>query len=83
MSMRISGLIIIIAGLIVTIVGFRMYRSPPLNWESFIVSLSDAFSSLAFQISYLIENPLGIIGFIVILAGVAVSFKGLKMLIFG
>ncbi|MEM3104394.1 MAG: hypothetical protein QXD69_02695 [Candidatus Bathyarchaeia archaeon] len=83
MGSRINGGLTALAGFIISIVGFGMYKSPHLDWNVLVQSLWESLQILADRINHLINDPLALIGAIVLIIGIAIIFKGLKSLILG
>lgn len=71
---RLRGLVIFIGGLVLTVLGIGMWRSPEINWESFLAE----WSTLANEIGRLTHDPFAILGIVVVLTGLWITFNGLR-----
>lgn len=71
------------SGFIVAVVGYGMYRSPHLDWEGFLHVFPEVFSVISREVIRFIEDPFAFIGLIVMIVGIAISYKGLKIILFG
>lgn len=92
MGSRANGVLVMLAGSIIVLVGFEMYRSPHLDWETFTKTLQNAiswerltliFQAVIAQINRFIEDPFSFLGFIVFIIGIGIVLKGLKTMFFG
>ncbi len=83
MGSRVNGALTALAGFIIAMVGFGMYRSPHLDWNGLIQSVWESFQILVGQINHFINDPFALIGVVVLVIGVLIVFRGFKTLIFG
>jgi uncharacterized membrane protein YidH (DUF202 family) len=78
-STRIKAAVILIAGVIILVLGIGMWQSPEVNWEGFM----GAWGSLGDEFGRLRHDPFAILGILVIIVGVIISYTALKRLIRG
>lgn len=86
MAKAIAGPGFLIFGLVVCWVGYALWRSPHLDWNEFIDSGINAFLWVWDEISRLAQDPLAVIGILVMVVGAGVLLVGVrkvKFLIFG
>ncbi len=76
---RIKAAIILIVGIIVLVLGIGMWQSPEVNWDGFI----GAWNSLGDEFGRLKNDPFAILGILVIIVGVFISYYGIKRLVKG
>ena len=74
---RIKALFIIIGGLVIFVLGFGMWRSPEINWDGFIGS----FSIIGDEFARLKDDPFAILGILIIVVGVFITYQGIKRLV--
>lgn len=73
-------------GVVVWWVGYALWRSPHLDWNSFVDSGFGILSWAWDEISRIAHDPLSVMGIVVMVVGVGVLFVGMrkvKLLIFG
>jgi len=76
---RVKGFIIFIGGVVLMVLGLGMWRSPKIDWESFL----DAWSTVIGDIARLIKDPFAVLGVIVLIIGLLLAFSGLRRLVRG
>jgi uncharacterized membrane protein YidH (DUF202 family) len=76
---RIKAAVILIAGIIILVLGIGMWQSPEVDWAGFM----GAWGSLGIEFSRLRHDPFAVLGILVIIVGVIISYAALKRLIRG
>lgn len=76
---RLRGLAFFIGGLVLTVLGIGMWRSPEISWESFLAE----WSILINEIGRLIHDPFAILGIVVLIIGLLIAFNGLRRIVLG
>ena len=76
---RIKAAGILIAGVIILVLGIGMWQSPEVDWPGFM----GAWGSLGDEFSRLRHDPFAVLGILVIIVGVIISYAALKRLIRG
>ena len=76
---RIKAAVILIAGVIILVLGIGMWQSPEVNWAGFM----GAWGSLGDEFGRLRHDPFAVLGILVIIVGVIISYTALKRLIRG
>ena len=76
---RIKAAIILIAGVIILVLGLGMWQSPEVDWAGFM----GAWGSLGDEFTRLRHDPFAVLGILVIIVGVIISYTGIKRLIRG
>jgi hypothetical protein len=71
----------IVGGLIVTMVGYAMWRSPHVNFENFLQFTIELCSSIIKEVIRMASDPFSIIGFFVMLTGLSILLIGFLKLI--
>jgi len=61
------------------VVGIGMWRSPELNWQSFV----SEWSILMNEMNRLIHDPFGVLGVLVLIIGLLIAYHGVRRLILG
>jgi hypothetical protein len=61
------------------VVGIGMWRSPELNWQSFV----SEWSILMSEMGRLIRDPFGVLGVVVLIIGLLIAYHGIRRLILG
>jgi len=80
---RITGITLFLLGLLVSIVGYGLYRSPKLDWLEFKGTCRVLIEGAASEASRLVEDSTAIVGLITLITGLIMTLNGLKGLIFG
>lgn len=70
-------------GLLVSVVGYGLYRSPRLDWAEFTDTCFVLIQGVASELSRFIEDPIAFVGLITLLGGLVLTYNGLKEFIFG
>lgn len=83
MGNRSSGIILIIAGILMCLIGFGMYRNPHLDLESLSEAVEDLYIRAVTALNHFIEDPFAFLGFVMLILGAVVFVKGLGIIIFG
>jgi hypothetical protein len=76
---RVKAVIFVLGGLVIFVLGLGMWKSPEINWDGFIsawVSIGDEFARLK-------EDPFAILGILIIIVGVFITYQGIKRLVKG
>ncbi|MFC1948633.1 hypothetical protein ACFLW0_00430 [Chloroflexota bacterium] len=76
---RLKGLAIFFGGLVLTVLGIGMWRSPEINWESFLAE----WSILTGEMNRLIHDPFAILGILVLIVGIYIAIYGIKRTVKG
>jgi len=76
---RIKAFIILVAGIIILVLGIGMWQSPEVNWVGFM----GAWGSLGDEFTRLRHDPFAVLGILVIIVGVIISYTAIKRLIRG
>ncbi len=76
---RVKGLVIFIGGLVLIVLGIGMYRSPEINWGSFL----DACSLIINDIARLVHDPFALLGIVVLVIGLFIAAIGLRRVVLG
>jgi uncharacterized membrane protein YidH (DUF202 family) len=76
---RIKAFIIIAAGVILLILGIAMWQNPEVDWPGF----TGAVGSLGDEFARLKEDPIALLGILVIIIAVVIAYYGIKRLIKG
>ncbi|MFC2011979.1 hypothetical protein ACFLVU_02495 [Chloroflexota bacterium] len=76
---RLKGLAIFFGGLVLTVLGIGMWRSPEINWGSFLVE----WSILTGEMNRLIHDPFAILGILVLIVGIYIAIYGIKRTVKG
>ena len=76
---RLKGLIILGGGLLLTVIGLGMWRSPELDWEGFLAAVSLIINDIA----RLIHDPFAVLGVIVLITSLVIAYNGLRRLVRG
>ncbi|MFA5317729.1 MAG: hypothetical protein WC369_09965 [Dehalococcoidales bacterium] len=78
---RFSGLAFFLVGIIVSWVGYGMWRNPHLDWNGFKESGGEMVGWFASEAVRLADDPFAIIGIVVMVGGIIVLLKGAEKLI--
>ena len=78
---RLFSLFLIIGGIIVTMVGYAMWRSPHVNFENFLQFTIELCSSIVKELFRMASDPFSIIGLFVMLTGLSILFIAFLKLI--
>ena len=76
---RIRAFIIVAGGVILTVLGIGMWESPEINWEGFLA----AWSLVGNELARLKDDPFAILGILVLIAGLLVTYHGFQRLVRG
>ena len=76
---RLRGLAIFVGGLVLMVLGIGMWRSPEINWESFL----SEWSILMDEAIRLIYDPFAVLGIVVLIIGLLITFNGLRRVLLG
>jgi uncharacterized membrane protein YidH (DUF202 family) len=76
---RIKAAVILIAGVIILVLGIGMWQSPEVDWAGFM----GAWGSLGDEFGRLKHDPFAVLGILVIIVGVIISYNAIKRLIRG
>ena len=76
---RVKALIILAAGIVLLILGVAMWQNPEVDWLGF----TGAVGSLGDEFSRLKEDPIALLGILVIIVAVVIAYYGIKHLIRG
>jgi len=76
---HLHGLIVVGMGLLVALVGYGMWRSPELDWWSFLFTCYSLGVAIASEINRLIKDPFAILGLIVLVGGIVVIVHGWRL----
>jgi uncharacterized membrane protein len=76
---RLRGFAIFLGGLLLMVVGIGMWRSPELNWQSFV----SEWSTLMNEMNRLFHDPFGVLGVVVLIIGLLIAYHGVRRLILG
>ena len=76
---RLKGLAILTSGLLLGVLGLGMWRSPEMDWLSFLAE----WSILADEIVRLMNDPFAVLGILVVLVGLWMVFNGLRRIAVG
>ncbi len=76
---RLKGLVTFIGGVVLIVLGIGMYRSPEINWESFL----DACSLVINDIARLVHDPFAVLGIVVLVIGLFIAAIGLRSIVLG
>jgi len=76
---RLRGLVIFMGGLVLMVLGIGMWRSPEINWRGFL----DAWSLVISDIARLAGDPFALLGIVVLVIGLIITFNGLRRLVLG
>ena len=75
---RLRGLAIFFGGLVLIVLGIGMWRSPEINWQSFLTE----WSILTNEVNRLVHDPFAILGVLVLIIGLLIAFNGLRRAVF-
>jgi hypothetical protein len=78
---RLSGFIVVLAGLVTFIAGFGAWNNPHLDWNGFLDSINIMGVWIIEESLRLISDPFAFLGLLLMLAGVLVTLHGLAKLI--
>jgi uncharacterized membrane protein (DUF373 family) len=76
---RIKALVILAAGVVLLILGISMWQNPDVDWPGF----TGAVGSLGDEFNRLTNDPIALLGILVIIIAVVISYLGIKRLIKG
>ena len=76
---RIKAAVILIVGVVVLVLGIGMWQSPEVDWAGFM----GAWGSLGDEFGRLKHDPFAVLGILVIIVGVIISYNAIKRLIRG
>ena len=74
---RLKGFAIFVGGLVLMGLGIGMWRSSTINWEGFL----GVWFSIANEIAKLVRNPFAILGVVVLIIGIAITYIGLRRIV--
>lgn len=74
---RVKAIVFIIGGLIIFVLGLGMWKSPEMNWQGFI----DAWYLIGQEFTRLKDDPFAILGILIIIVGVFITYQGIKHLV--
>jgi len=76
---RIKGLIIILGGVILMVLGLGMWESPEMNWQGFLA----AWGIVGRELLRLKGDPFALLGILVLVVGLIITYQGFKRLVRG
>ena len=76
---RIKGLIIILGGVILMVLGLGMWESPEMNWQGFLA----AWAIVGRELLRLKGDPFALLGILVLVVGLIITYQGFKRLVRG
>jgi uncharacterized membrane protein YidH (DUF202 family) len=76
---RIKAVIIVVVGVILFVLGLGMYLNPEVDWNGFM----GAWSLIGEEFSRLTHDPIAVLGVLVIIVAVIISYLGIKRLVKG
>jgi uncharacterized membrane protein YidH (DUF202 family) len=76
---RIKALIILAAGIVLLILGIAMWQNPEADWPGYV----GAIGSIGDEFNRLKNDPIAVIGILVIIVAVIIAYYGIKRLIRG
>ncbi len=76
---RLRAFTIIIGGAILTVLGIGIWESPEISWEGFLA----AWSIIGNEIARLKDDPFAVLGILVIIVGLVITYRGFKRLVRG
>jgi uncharacterized membrane protein YidH (DUF202 family) len=76
---RIKATVILVAGIVLLVLGIAMWQNPEVDWPGF----TGAIGSLGDEFTRLKDDPIAILGILVIIVAVIISYYGIKHLLKG
>ena len=76
---RIKAFVIFAVGIILLVLGIGMWQNPEVDWPGFI----GAWNSLGIEFARLKEDPIALLGILVIIVGAIIAYLGIKRLVRG
>ena len=74
---RVKAIVFVLGGLVIFVLGFGMWQSPEINWDGFL----GAFSTIGNEFTRLKDDPFAILGILIIIVGVFITYQGIKRLV--
>jgi len=81
--MRVKGVVRVFLGLLLNIVGLALYLSPELNWVGLIGTSSLLLHKIIMEIIRFWEDPIALVGLIIMVVGLWMTLDGVKEAILG
>jgi hypothetical protein len=76
---RVKAFVLMLGGIVILVLGIGMWKSPEMSWDGFI----GAFSLIGDEFLRLKDDPFAILGILIIIVGVFITYYGIKRLIKG
>lgn len=76
----VKGAVVLALGAVVSWIGYALWRSPHLDWDSFLESGGQALEWVWNQVDRMATDPLAWVGLLVLIVGLAVVVVGLRRL---
>jgi hypothetical protein len=73
----VKAVVFIIGGIVITVLGFGMWKDPEIDWQGFM----NAWSLLGDEFIRLKDDPFAILGILIVVVGVFIAYQGIKRLV--
>ncbi len=76
---RVKAIALALGGLVVLVLGLGMWNSPEMDWPGFV----HAWGLIGDEFLRLKDDPFAILGILIIIVGVFITYQGVKKLVKG
>ncbi|KXA93993.1 hypothetical protein AKJ66_00055 [candidate division MSBL1 archaeon SCGC-AAA259E22] len=72
------GLVYFVFGLVVSLIGFEMWKRPHLDWGTFVKDMGSLAGQIGSGAFHLARDPFAALGIAVVFGGLVLVYEGLK-----